>query len=505
MGQRCPIFPAPPRLASAMTRAETTEGEAAELLALAGPGWLAARLEATGYRLLRLSAGASPPRDARATPRLVLLAAPEGDPAPLVGHLQAVRKRWPLVDALVLAPEASPQRVRELLRAGARDVVLESDESSLLAAIEETLDTQRLLPMVDRLAERRVRSSRFEGMLSRSHAMWDVFETCARVAPTDANVLICGETGTGKELLARALHRRSKRGGRFVAINCSSLPEHLIESELFGHEKGAFTGATRARRGIFRNAEGGTVLLDEIGDMPEAAQQRLLRVLEDRSVRPVGGSDEVAVDVRVVAATHVPLEEAVADGDFREDLFYRLDVIRLDVPPLRDRPEDVVYLFGHFVKSLAKHYGVDRPEMNDDFLARLVAYSWPGNVRELENFSERIVLRGKRTLGAGDFSRFVRQAEEPEQPGAALADDPSPPTAGPASPIDSRERLDTAKGLAEALRPVVERLEKQYLETLLEETGGRIQETARLAKVSRRTLQRKLVAHGIDKARFRSR
>jgi DNA-binding NtrC family response regulator len=409
------------------------------------------------------------------------------------------------VDAIVIAPEATPSLVRELLKAGVRDVLLDSNGTALLRAVEETLDAQQLLPLVDRLSERRVRSSRFEGMLSRSHAMWDVFETCARVAPTDVNVLICGETGTGKELLARALHRQSKRRGRFVAVNCSSLPEHLVESELFGHEKGAFTGAMRASQGIFRHAEGGTVLLDEIGDMPPTAQKSLLRVLEDRTVRPVGGTGAVAVDVRIVAATNVALEEAVAEGSFREDLFYRLDVIRLEIPPLRDRPEDVVYLFGHFVKSLAKHYGVERPRTSDDFLARLASYSWPGNVRELENFSERIVLHGKRrALSGRDFSRLVRPAEAPAASGRDGVGAPAP-VPNPTPTESTAGTIDTTKGLEETLTPAVRRLERRYLEALLESTGGRIQEAARRAKISRRTLQRKLAGHGIDKARFRPR
>ncbi len=470
-------------------------------IAFDGPRGLARRLEARGFRLLPFAGGEREVTDGRSLPRLALLVAQQGDGASLVERVRDARRRWPLVESIVWAPRASARVVRELLRVGAGDVVLGRDEAALLRALDEALDAQRRVPRVDRLAERRVRSSRFEGMLSRSHAMWDVFEICARVAPTDANVLVCGETGTGKELLARALHRRSGRRGRFVAINCSTLPEHLIESELFGHEKGAFTGATRARPGIFRSAEGGTVLLDEIGDMPEVAQQSLLRVLEERRVRPVGSVNELPVDVRVVAATHVPLEAAVAEGRFREDLYYRLDVIRLEIPPLRERAEDVVFLFGHFVKSLTRHYGVEIPRADDAFLERLVAYSWPGNVRELENFAERAVLRGPRTLTGRHFSRLVRRPRD-------RLSDPRPKATGtqlPAGPAGAPgPELDPALGLEEALRPAVAELERTYLEALLRRTGGRMQEAARLAKISRRTLQRKLAAHGIDKARFRS-
>jgi len=469
------------------------------VIAWSGPPDLGDRLAGMEFEPLRLqlSDRGEPVGAAPHPPRVVLLAARKGDVEALLDRIHAVRRRWPLVDVVVVESEASPVLVRDWLRAGARDVLLDADD--LLRCIEEILDAQRVLPMVEKLSERRVRSSRFEGMLSRNHAMWDVFEMCARVATTDANVLICGETGTGKELLARALHRQSRRRGRFVAVNCSSLPESLIESELFGHEKGAFTGAARARKGMFRHADGGTLLLDEIGDMPPAAQQSLLRVIEARAVRPVGGAQEVPVDVRIVAATHVALEEAVADGEFREDLFYRLDVIRLEIPPLRERPEDVVYLFGHFVKSLAKHYGVDRPKVMDEFLARMAAYPWPGNVRELENFSERVVLERKRTsFAARDFSRLVRPTDDVESQSLETTTD-FPAATG------SEGAIDLSRSLEATLTPIVERVERRYLEALLGSTGGRVQEAARRAGISRRTLQRKLRAYGIDKARFRGR
>jgi DNA-binding NtrC family response regulator len=466
-------------------------------IAVIGSAAIERRAASKGYRVVCVSPAGEPEGAAGATPRLVLFDASRA-PTP-TKTLEALRRRWPLVDTLVRAPEASAEVVRTLLRAGARDVVLDDDR--LWDAVAETLDAQQLLPLVDRLAERRVRSSRFEGMLSRSHAMWDVFETCARVAPTDANVLICGETGTGKELLARALHRRSKRRGRFLAINCSSLPEHLLESELFGHEKGAFTGATRAQRGLFRNADGGTLLLDEIGDMPQVAQQSLLRVLEERQVRPVGASEQVPVDVRIVAATHVGLEDAIARGAFRDDLFYRLDVIRFEVPPLRERPEDVIYLFGYFLRTLAKHYGAERPRASQDFLARLTAYPWPGNVRELENFSERIVLRGKRSLRARDFDRLVRPLESSH---STNVETEAPEVASASASARDALPIDTGRTLEETIGPAVEALEKRYLEALLAETEGRVQEAARRAGISRRTLQRKLALHRIDKACFRS-
>ena len=419
--------------------------------------------------------------------------------------VRSARAKWPLVDCVAWVPTASGAVVRALLKGGAKDVVIEDGIAALRRSLREILAEQSILPRVEALASSRVRRSKFEGMLSRSDAMWDLFETTHRIAPTDANVLICGETGTGKELFARAVHRRSGRKGRFVALNCSALPEHLVESELFGHEKGAFTGATRSRDGLFRSAEGGTVFLDEIGDMSDQAQQSLLRVLEARRVRPVGGTAEVDIDVRVVAATNVPLENAVADGSFREDLFYRLDVIRLDVPPLRERPEDVIYLFGFFLKTLSKHYGVEPPAYSDGFLDALSRHPWPGNVRELENFSERVVLRKARgTIQRRDFERWVRAPRVSNSDGAeSSATRAASSGARDARVEDASTEADLDRPLAETVEAEVERIERDYLEAALASTRGRMQEAADLAGISRRTLLRKLRQYEIEKSNFR--
>ncbi len=456
-----------------------------------GDHGLAPALEAAGLDVT-LAPEASQGALAEGPPRLVVFSEDVPD---LVRQVRESRARWPLVDVLVHAADASARDVRALLQAGARDVLLETDTESVATAVRRALEAQQILPAVEELSKRRVRSSRFEGMLSRSNAMWDVFETCARVGPTDASVLICGETGTGKELLARAVHRRSGRSGRFVPLNCSAIPDHLVESELFGHEKGAFTGAVKESPGIFRRAQGGTVFLDEIGDMPQPAQQSLLRVVEQRVVRPVGSADEAPVDVRIVAATNKPLEEAVAAGTFREDLFYRLDVIRLQIPALRDRPEDIVYLFGFFAKRLAKHYGVAPPKIGDAFIGELTAYPWPGNVRELENLAERLTLRGEsRALAASDFHRSVRPAGD----GVGAAE--SSASTDRAPPCE----IDTTKTLEQTVMPQLNEIEERYLAALLTETGGSVRETASRAGVSPRTLQRKMAALSLDKADFKS-
>lgn len=336
-------------------------------------------------------------------------------------------------------------------------------------------------------------------MLSRSNKMWDLFDTCSRVAPSEATVLIVGETGTGKELLARAIHHRSKRGGRFVATNCASITPELVESELFGHQKGAFTGAHSNKQGLVRHADQGTFFLDEIGDMPESAQMSLLRLLQEGKIRPVGGHDEIPVDVRILAATHVSLDEAVARGDFREDLFYRLDVIRMNVPPLRERPEDIVYLFGHFSKQLAKHYGLPRVDVSDGFLEAMSTYAWSGNIRQLENFAERVVLAGtQRRLSARDFARLIQHSQSYVQ---------SPVTSKNTSSSATYHReanvVDIGKTLDQHMAPALQQLERQYLEAILRAHQGRIGESAEQAGVSRRTLLRKIKAHRIDKADFK--
>lgn len=336
--------------------------------------------------------------------------------------------------------------------------------------------------------------SRFEGLRSSSPLMRKLFTTCERVAPTPASVLLLGETGTGKELLARAIHKRSKRRGRFVAINCAAIPSNLIESELFGHEKGAFTGAGQSKPGLFREAEGGTLLLDEVGNLEMSAQLSLLRTLQERRVRPVGSAQEFAVDVRVIAATSVSLFEAVREGDFREDLLYRLDVIRFEVPPLRSRPEDVLHLFRHFARELGERYEILPPEVGGGFLEGMLAYAWPGNVRQLENFAERLLLTGTSAcVSSRDFHDLIRPYAPPA-PGSLMGD-PAEPTSGGGGP----QEVDLALSLTE----FVDLQERAYVEALLDSTHGRIQEAAEKAGVNRRTMLRKLKKHGLDKRDFR--
>jgi DNA-binding NtrC family response regulator len=295
----------------------------------------------------------------------------------------------------------------EALRNGAVDYVIKPfNNDDFLHAVERALAEARMR-RENALLKRSLRKAWADRrMIGESPGMRRVAELVRKVAPSDANVLIWGESGTGKELVARNIHRASNRGdGPFVAINCGAIPAELLESELFGHTRGAFTGATHATEGLIREAHGGTLFLDEIAELPLALQVKLLRVLQDREVRPVGGKQVVHVDVRFVAATNRDLKELMEKGDFREDLFYRLNVINIHVPPLRERGADVRRLAEHFVEVYGRKLGKPIRAIGEDFAAFLASYHWPGNVRELENLVERaVILTESDTLTAKELA-----------------------------------------------------------------------------------------------------
>lgn len=311
-----------------------------------------------------------------------------------------------------------------------------------------------------------------EGIIYKSPVMARVLQQVRRVAPGTSTVMIFGDTGSGKELLARALHRASSRAkGPFVAVNCAALPEQLLESELFGHVKGAFTGATSANEGLFRAANGGTLFLDEIGDMPSSLQVRLLRVLQESSVRPVGATKEIPIDVRVVTATHRDVDELLEAGDFREDLYYRLNVIPLHLPALRERPEDILVLAEHFLAEVAARTGEKKPRLSQEAVEHMLQASWPGNIRQLANVMERCaVLSSGPVISAG------------------LVDD--------ALRSDSGE-MPT---LEEAMRD----FERGYLIRLLRMTQGKITSAARIAGRNRTDFYNLLNRHQLEPASFRS-
>lgn len=332
-------------------------------------------------------------------------------------------------------------------------------------------------------------STRLIGDSADMHAVRQLVE---QVAPSAATVLIQGESGTGKEVVARQIHERSGRKGPFIAVNCGAIPEQLLESELFGHERGAFTGAVSARAGRFEQAAGGTFFLDEIGDMPSVMQVKLLRVLEERCIERVGGTQSIAVDVRLIAATHRDLAERIAAGKFREDLFYRLSVFPIDIPPLRERPADVAPLVEEFVMRQrdAQSFGL---QIADDAMQLLTNYAWPGNVRELGNLIERlIVIRPNGVVTAKDLpwpiaDRADDAAASDPLPEILSARFDSPPdasmTALPVGGVDLKEHLAG--------------IERNLIQNALREADGVVQRAADLLGIGRTTLVEKIRRHGI--------
>lgn len=327
-------------------------------------------------------------------------------------------------------------------------------------------------------------------LVGRSRAMLDVYKALGRLSPTPVTVLIRGETGTGKELIARALYQHGHRSHRpFVTVNCAAIPEHLLESELFGHERGAFTGAFSTRIGKFEQANNATLFLDEIGDLDHALQAKLLRVLQEKRFQRVGGSEEISVDVRIIAATHRPIERMIAEGSFREDLFYRLNVATIKLPPLRDRTGDIPLLAHFFLQRLARELGVPAVTMDRAALACLESARLPGNVRQLQNLVRKALLRSRGyPIDRPLVEELLQETEGGEPPASA---DPL---------LDwARDLLDeaAAKGKGEAHRLAVERVEALLLGEAMQRAGGNISRTADWLGLSRLTVREKLKRLGL--------
>ncbi|ABB32678.1 two component, sigma54 specific, transcriptional regulator, Fis family [Geobacter metallireducens RCH3] len=328
--------------------------------------------------------------------------------------LREVKERFPDTVVIVITAFGAVEAAVEAMKAGAYDFITKPfNREALKLTVRKALDMQGLSRENRRLREELSEREEFRSIIGISPPMEEVFRVIDRVADTDATVLITGESGTGKELVARAIHNRSsRRAAPFVAINCAAIPRDLLESELFGHVKGAFTGAVQDKEGKFRQAEAGTLFLDEVGELPVELQSKLLRALQEKEVQPVGGAHTIKLDVRVVAATNADLEEAIAEGRFREDLFYRLSVIPVHLPPLRERKEDIPLLVRHFA---AKHGGAS-VTFSPEILAVMAAYGWPGNVRELENTVERIlIMRNADTIHPDDLPEKVRRGRSPQR------------------------------------------------------------------------------------------
>jgi len=417
-----------------------------------------------GVHAARDQLGSADPYDAVITD----LAMPDGSG---MAVLDAVRSRAADTQILMITAYATTEQAVEAMRKGAYDYVQKPFKNhELLATLEKALEKRAIVAENESLRAQ-VKSRWTEGQLiGKSATMQDLRDLVKRVAGATTSVLITGESGTGKEMVARALHFQSPRADEpFVVLNCGAVPENLIETELFGHVKGAFTGATASNEGLFRAANGGTLFLDEVGELPPALQVKLLRVLQDRKVRPVGGSSEVAVDVRVLAATNRNVEVEVEAGTFREDLFYRLNVIRIEVPPLRDRPEDIPVLAGYF---LGKHVALQgRPiELAPEAIRWLAQQPFAGNVRELENIIERGV-----TLAAGNtVTREDLGDSHPSKKMLALSQIPE-------------GRFDLDEYLTQ--------VEKELLFRALDQAGGVRKKAAELLGMSFRQFRYRLAKH----------
>jgi DNA-binding NtrC family response regulator len=372
----------------------------------------------------------------------------------------AMRERVPETPIILVTAFGNVEGAVEAIRRGAFDYISKPYDVDAIAVVVDRALRQRALVLENRSLRRQVREKyRLENVVGRSEAMLEVYKTAARVAPSSATVLILGESGTGKERVARAIHAASGRAsGPFVPVDCGAIAEGVLESELFGHARGAFTGAQAARRGLFEEANGGTLFLDEIGDIGPALQARLLRALQEGEIRPVGTNEAVAVDVRVVAATNKDLEQAVKEARFREDLYYRLNVVTIRLPPLRDRREDVLLLAEHFVAKLGRPEAAITPPARD----LLVAYAWPGNVRELENVIARaLALNPSGMIVPEDLPDAIRHAGAPPVPPAGAAE-----------------------------RPTLAEVERRYAAQVLGEHGGNKTRAAEVLGIDRKTLYR---------------
>lgn len=384
--------------------------------------------------------------------------------------LKKVQTDYPEIITIMMTAFGSIETAIEAMKAGAYHYIVKpfkNDEMTLL--VKRSMEKAKLKQENTVLRRELSKSFNLENIVGKSPAMAAVFELIKLVASASSNVLITGESGSGKELVARAVHNSGIRKSKaFIPINCTAIPENLLESELFGHVKGSFTGATNNKKGLFEEADGGTLFLDEIGDLSLPLQAKLLRVLQDKQIRAVGGSQLKTIDVRIITATHCDLKIMVRDGKFREDLFYRLNVIPVRVPSLRERMEDIPLLVESFIAKFAARNNSTVRGVTPEAMAVLMAHQWPGNVRELENVIERAIVlsRGEMIEKTAVLSSAFAEAEH------------------------SVEKLH-------ADRPTLEKLEERYIKTILDEVSNKKDEAAKILGISRRTLYRKEKLYGL--------
>ncbi|HEY6105551.1 MAG TPA: sigma-54 dependent transcriptional regulator [Anaeromyxobacteraceae bacterium] len=392
--------------------------------------------------------------------------------------LRSVKASWPATEVVMITAFATTENAVQAMKMGAYDYVLKPFKVDELKLVVEKALEHRALVAENRVLRHRVGAKpRGEGLIGRSAAIEEVRQLVAKVASARSTVLIAGESGTGKEVVARSIHEQGgHREQPFVAINCGAIPEGLIESELFGHEKGSFTGAVESKPGLFEVAGAGTIFLDEVGELPPPVQVKLLRALQERKVRRVGGSADIPVNARIVAATNRDLAEEVRASRFREDLFYRLNVIQIRMPPLRERREDIPLFLEHYLTRFGAELGRPPARLSPEAERLLAAWSYPGNVRELANVVERAA-----TLCEGE----VVQARDlpPALRGPGLAPEAEPAAAIPEGGLDLQAHLDA--------------IERRVLEQALERTGGIKTEAARLLSLTFRSLRYRLAKYGI--------
>ncbi len=434
-----------------------------------------------------------------ASAREALDALPEGAPQVLISDirmpgqsgielLQEVKEKHPAVPVIVMTAYSDLDSAVAAFQGGAYEYLpkpFDVDQAVELIrrALGESQREQSALEPVGEVPE----------ILGQAPAMQEVFRAIGRLSQSSATVLITGESGTGKELVARALHRHSARAARpFVAINTAAMPKDLLESELFGHERGAFTGAQALRRGRFEQAEGGTLFLDEIGDMPAELQTRLLRVLSDGTFYRVGGHQQLKANVRVIAATHQDLDTRVREGVFREDLYHRLNVIRVRIPSLRERREDIPILARHFLARSAKELGVEPKRLSDEVLAHIGRMDFPGNVRQLENLCHWLtVMAPGQAIGVADLPAEFRGLPEDSRPAAA---------ADWIAALEQEVERRLARGETGVLDQLSRQFERSLISRALARTGGRRIEAANLLGMGRNTITRKIQELGIGDA-----
>jgi len=388
--------------------------------------------------------------------------------------LKLARRDCPTMSVIMVTAYGSVETAIDALKLGAFDYVTKPFKvDELLITVLRALEYNKALSENEDLKAQLGTRYQLENIVAESPDMKNACEMIRRVAPTDTTILICGESGTGKELVAKAIHAYSRRKDKsFLAVNCAALPEPLLESEMFGHMKGAFTGASANKEGLFEAASGGTILLDEIGSMPASIQGKLLRVLQEKEVRRVGSNKNISIDARVLAATNTSLEALMKEGKFREDLYYRLSVITIEIKPLRQRQEDILPLVYHVLRNETPE-GTDIPRLDPDVSAIVESYPWPGNVRELENAIKHALTFAK---------------------GSTLTKDVLPPKIAATQPGASTRPQSIAidDSRAKSLKAFLREKEKEYLEQVLAHTAGDKQKAAEALKISLATLYRKL-------------